>query len=75
MKKKILFSLSLVLIMCLSIKFHTSNIVNNDILIDNIEALAGGEISFDFCIYEPNICTAYENGFTIKGTLQYSGNV
>lgn len=73
--KKILFSLSLVLIMCLGVKLHTSNIVNNDVLIDNIEALAGGEISFDFCIYEPNICTVYENGFTIKGTLQYSGTI
>lgn len=75
MKTKIFFSLSLVLIMCLGIKFHTSNIVNNDVLIDNIEALASGEISFDFCIFEPNICTVYENGFTIKGTLQYTGNV
>ncbi len=75
MKTKIFFSLCLALIMCLSIKFHTSNIVNNDVLIDNIEALASGEISFDFCIYEPNICTVYENGFTIKGTLQYTGNV
>lgn len=75
MKTKIFFSLCLVLIMCLGIKFNTSNSVNNDVLIDNIEALASGEISFDFCIYEPNICTVYENGFTIKGTLQYTGNV
>lgn len=73
MKKKIFFSL--VLVLCLGIKFHTSNIVSNDVLIDNIEALASGEISFDFCILESGICAVYENGFTIRGTLQYSGDV
>lgn len=75
MKTKVFFSFILLLTMFLGVKEHESTIVSNDILLDNIEAIAGGEISFDFCIYEPNICKIYENGFAIKGTLQYTGNV
>lgn len=47
----------------------------NDISLDNVEALAGGEITMDFCVYQPDVCQIYDDGYTIKGVLQYSVTV
>lgn len=47
----------------------------NDISLDNVEALAGGEITMEFCVYQPGICQIYDDGYAIKGVLQYSVTV
>lgn len=75
MKAKIFLSFIIAFVMFLVVRNNASHIMSDDVLLDNVEALANGEISFDFCMYEPNICAYYENGFVIKGTLQYTGTV
>jgi len=74
MKKIIgIFFVSLLLLVSLSIN-KMDNGKNNVVTLTNIEALAS-EISVSFCMYTNDICEIYDNGFAIKGYLQYSGTV
>lgn len=56
MKAKIFLSFIIAFVMFLVVRNNASHIMSDDVLLDNVEALANGEISFDFCMYEPNIC-------------------
>jgi hypothetical protein len=75
MKKKIL-SIFTVMVILISI---VCNIVQNkneavlsDILSENIEALAGGEIGFAFCaLVQPTYCIIYPDGYFVIGYRQY----
>lgn len=55
--------------------FLNKRIITDDILLANVEALANPEISFDFCIVQPDLCIVYDDGFAIRGVLQYSVDV
>jgi hypothetical protein len=72
MEKKLLFMTTL-LVMISAIFFTDvkQDQKNISISLVNIEALAS-EVSFDFCVYTNDICVIYDDGFAIKGYLQYS---
>jgi hypothetical protein len=75
MRKKFLtiFSVIVILISVVcNIVQNRNEVVLSNMLLENVEALAGGEISIAFCaLVTSKTCIIYPDGYFVKGHRQY----